>query len=875
MKHWTTQAEQRLAEYLGERVSRERLSGEDAVELKEDLRSHIHEEAEQVDGDAIGLMHLENILGSLDAGYRPQPDLEPKPAGQKSKRFRRFLSWTFGVVLPLGVLVFELIASFCGGVFFDPVPTWWHAGLLALVPGVNAWLLRGAPRGNEKTKGVAAGVALVVALFYGLLFLPIIHLSIIALLFIGMGMLSLTPIFAAFASWRIGRAAMAGSTEPGHYRSGRRLGVLAAVLALVALEGPSLWTRANLTAAMGDGVESTSAISRLRTFHSERVLLKACYEGSRGTTMATDISGWIFKGWTIPLAMIDEVAAPMHDSEKARDVFFRVTGKPFNSLKPPKSARSGSMMGRRANPMEEMEFDDHVGGDAVAVRLKNLDLAESRFDGHVDGVSQIAYGEWTMVFRNRSSVPHEARCQVRLPRDGRVSRLTLWVNGEPREAAFSTVSKVKAAYKTVAVVRSRDPVLVNVVGPDTVMVQCFPVPAHGEMKIRFGVTAPLNDGRWELPHIIERNFGTTDALENAVWLQGDCGFELTGTGKTLAAHRDGDGHSLQAPLDGATVMNSGIALMAGPLPVEPALVWCEDRFAKTEERYLIREPITVKRPASSPVVVVIDGSSSLADSKDWIVKAIAGAPEGELVVLLADDHARHVTSSELGSYRFSGGRNNEPALREGIRLSKETGAPIVWLHGPQAVGLSHSEAIRQLLERGTVPPVIYEVEAETGTNRLAEAIYRTGCLRRGPTLVKPEEDFVRFLNDLRIERTENAWHWKRAASAEELAGSKVWDQLARSWAAGAVEDPSTPMTGSERAELAARYQMVTPYSGAVVLETQAQYDEFGLTPADADATPHVPNVPEPSSCLLVLVSAAAALLRRKRLANNSNGGAAS
>ena len=142
------------------------------------------------------------------------------------------------------------------------------------------------------------------------------------------------------------------------------------------------------------------------------------------------------------------------------------------------------------------------------MRLKDLDLAESRFDGHVDGASRIGYGEWTMVFSNGSrpaeGSPLPGETAARRPG----FRLTLWVNGEPREAAFSTVSKVKAAYKAVAVVQRRDPVLVNVVGPDTVMVQCFPVPAHGEMKIRFGVTAPLDGGRWELPRIVERNFGT-------------------------------------------------------------------------------------------------------------------------------------------------------------------------------------------------------------------------------------------------------------------------------------------------------------------------------------------------------------------------------
>ena len=40
------------------------------------------------------------------------------------------------MVLPLGVLVLELLSTFCGGVFFDPVPTAWHAGILLLVPAV-------------------------------------------------------------------------------------------------------------------------------------------------------------------------------------------------------------------------------------------------------------------------------------------------------------------------------------------------------------------------------------------------------------------------------------------------------------------------------------------------------------------------------------------------------------------------------------------------------------------------------------------------------------------------------------------------------------------------------------------------------------------
>ncbi len=865
MKAWTTQAERRLADYLAERTQREGFAGEEAAELQGDLLRHIHEEAELKAGDGIGLMQLEGILGRLDAGYRPVAGAVDALAARKPRW--RIWSWTAGVVLPLGILVFEMITRFCGGVFFDPVPTWMHVLLIALVPGLNAWLLRGGRGAGGRAKGIAAGIALVVAGFYGLLFLPILHFSIMALLFVGMGLLSLTPLLAAIQTWWIGQRVKREWENPAPFVQGRRLGALAAVAALGMLDGPGLWTRANLIAALEDSDGAEAAISRLRSFHSERALLKASYEGNRGTSMGTDIAGWMVSSWQIPAATLGMATFRQVNSEKVRDVFFRVTGKPFNALKPPPTTGGGSLLGR-ADPLQDVEFDDHLGGDDVAVRLKSLDLAESRFDGHIDGVSRIGYGEWTMVFKNGARVAREARCQVKLPVNGRVSRLTLWVNGEAREAAFSTVSKVKAAYKEVAVVQRRDPVLVTMVGPDTVMVQCFPVPAMGEMKIRLGVSAPLDERRWELPRIIERNFGTSNKTEHAVWLQGDCSFELTGGDKLLASNPDGAGQSLSATLKPEHAMGSGLAWVVNPLPVTPEAVWCEDRFAKAEERFLIREPIQVTHPAAGGRVIwVIDGSLALAAAKEWILKVANSLPPGACLMLLADDTARQVTAKELAAYRFCGGRNNEPALCEAIRLAKANGnGPIVWLHGPQAVKLAQSEALLQLLERGTLRPSLFEVEAVPGPNRLAEAIYRTGCLRRGPNMAQPAENLSRFLQDQRLERQEWAWTWKHAASADARTGKKVWDHLARLWAVATVEDRWRTMSDEACSELAARYQMVTPLSGAVVLETQEQYDRSGLSPADASAAPQIPSVPEPSTGALVMVAVAFAVMRRRRAA---------
>lgn len=862
MKSWTTQAEQRLTEYLAERASRERLQGEEAEDLKADLRVHIHEEAERSNSESIGLMQLENILGKLDAGYRPEP---PKKTAEPRKdgKFARGFFWTFGVVFPALVLIFETLISFCGSAFFDPVPTWWHFLLIATVPVTNTWLLKGTRASSQRFQGIATGIAGVAAAFYGLLFLPLLPLSVIALI-LGIGLLSLTPIFAAISTWLISRSATRNSPDKRAFVSGKRIGASAALLVLLASEGPALWTRANLSAIRDGGEAKEAAIARLRVFHAEKTLLKACYEGNRGTSMATDISGWMLMSWQIPHAMFARNSnIRPSDSENNREVFFRVTGKPFNSLKPPSKRNGGALIGR-VDPMEDFEFDDHLGGDEVAVRLKHLDLTDSRFDGHVDSVSGIGYGEWTMVFHNGSNQAKEARCQVRLPREGRVSRLTLWVNGEPREAAFSTIAKVKAAYKSVAVVQRRDPVLVNVVGPDTVMVQCFPVPANGDMKIRFGISAPLVDGGWEMPRVVERNFGIRKGLEHALWLQGDKAFRLTGSGDSKTSHADGDGQSLPLTLEGDAVTNPHLALRMDAPPSAAETVWCEDRFAKPEERFLTRETITRPRAAAREVVLVIDGSASMEETRAWLSATLKHTkPEG-LKIILADDKARVVNPSELEHFRFSGGRDNEPALREGIRIAKETGAPVVWIHGPQAVGLSQPEALLQLLERGTVRPVIHEIEAVSGPNRLAESVFRSGCLKRGPSLSKPAEDLIRFLDELRTTGDESAWRWKRAAVSDGIDGKKVWDQLARLWAAQQAEDSLTTLADTQRAELAARYQLVTSFSGAVVLETQQQYEEHGLTPADGSATPQVPSVPEPSSSLLVILAATAALMRRKR-----------
>ena len=80
--------------------------------------------------------------------------------------------------------------------------------------------------------------------------------------------------------------------------------------------------------------------------------------------------------------------------------------------------------------------------------------------------------------------------------------------------------------------------------------------------------------------------------------------------------------------------------------------------------------------------------------------------------------------------------------------------------------------------------------------------------------------------------------------------------LARLWAFDEVRRLIAARRRDEAVQLAAKHQLVTPVSGAVVLETKQQFDRAGLQPVDPKT---VPLVPEPSGLLLLVLALGAAL----------------
>jgi hypothetical protein len=100
--------------------------------------------------------------------------------------------------------------------------------------------------------------------------------------------------------------------------------------------------------------------------------------------------------------------------------------------------------------------------------------------------------------------------------------------------------------------------------------------------------------------------------------------------------------------------------------------------------------------------------------------------------------------------------------------------------------------------------------------------------------------------DYRLER--------RRVEGNPPAKPQASSHLARLWAAGqavALAQSGKPAARTEAVKLAAAYQLVTPVSGAVVLENQQQYDESKLHPADPES---VPDTPEPATWILLLTA---------------------
>lgn len=463
---------------------------------------------------------------------------------------------------PLGVVLFEWAAKFCAGHLMDPLPTPFHlvgallSPLLAIALFVDARLEQ---RLSLPAVAVGLGVCGGVAAFYTVLFAPVMPMALIGLL-VGVGLLPFAPVLSLAATLVVARRLYRNAGLGGRF--------LAAGLA-----AGFLW----MALAERHALRAWDSIATL----------------ANGT--ARERSGLL---WFYRLPAMDSAIRRACDG-----------------ILPPYFAPNSIYEGPNTKDACTALFLIH---GRAPVEEQPVRLASSRMETTVDVRSATQYQEWTMEFHNTSLDAQEAMARLVLPRGGVVSRVTLWMNGEPREAAFGGAKAVTKAYESV-VATKRDPLLVTWRGEDTVEFRCFPVPAAGRMRIRLGITAPL---------------------------------KVLGNGRARTS---------MPVLVGANFNASGLVVEADrevPFAPDPDVVRVRDSGVRR-------------------VTVVVDGSAGMAVHADALERVVRAA--GARVVLATQNEVGYAEPESLALAGFAGGVDNRLALHY-AKKTAGSGGVVVWVH---------------------------------------------------------------------------------------------------------------------------------------------------------------------------------------------------
>ncbi len=872
MIEWSEEAKKEWEAFLTRQRRALARSEGDPEEVVEDLRRHLDEELIKQKVQIVtraDIQRLTRSMGAVDPEPQaPSPSLRPaaasasaRPRDPSKRSVPGVPLLIFGVFLPLISLLAELSFHPCAGMFFDPIPTWWHVLLVGSVPILNLFLIRLLRQPEPKLSRpllIASGATVAIALYYAISFLPLLLPGLLAVLFFGYGLLPMGPLFAFIGALRCHLLAVRqfGTGKPSSLVPTTLSGLALGLLCLVPLEFPSVVARVGMELADSESPRvQQRGIQLLRFAGSEATMLRACYERPRKLTNFA--------------ALLISRDNELNQTE-AREIFFRTTGKPFNTVRPPQLYdRNG-----RWQAFDDMtwDIDDGLGGATVAGRVRDLALTGSRIDGHIHSQAGLAYLEWTFEFTNDSRRQREARTQIQLPAGAVVSRLTLWVEGEEREAAFAGRAETRAAYQEVAVRQRRDPVLVTTTGPDRILMQCFPIPPNGgTMKTRVGITIPLamlnpSEGHLSFPIMLERNFNLPPSLEHAIWIESRAPLETDQNELISGTKAEGE-HTVQGQISDSALINGRTSIRVQR--PEPTLRVATAALEK--ETHILQELIPTPPLDLERLVIAVDGSFGMDTAYLAAAESLEALPSDLSVYLIhADDlssagiHSRNQpapmtaaqAAARLRELPAVGGQDNLRSLVQAWDLA--SGSPrgaVLWIHGPQPVMLSSDQALQQRLERNPNGPPIYELQTQIGPNRVVEAMPRyalRSVLRQG-TL---KDDLTRWFGGLGGES--QSWTFTRKAVPDATLSSepdlpRVTDHVRRLWAADQIEDLARRRFHKSAVGLAHKHQLVTSVSGAVVLETQEQYDRAGLQPVDAGT---VPVIPEPKTWLLFLTGLA-------------------
>lgn len=762
-------------------------------------------------------------------------------------------------VCALAVLL-ESFAHILAHVFADPLP---HFGYLAayclaiIAPIYVARVVKSpAPAAPERAVAIAANaLSLLMAGVMSVGLLPIAPFAVVGIALFGFGLLGLSPYFLLWLSLR-------------QFFELRRQGKMSGV---VALPATAVWGTAAtllatawvlfvqpfvsgvLLARVVDVPNVSPCVERqtadaLSSIGGENALLILSYRTPlplwerAGVNIARTFlplraghysrwDEWYYGGFWVDTTTV----------KQARRLFYLSSGKAFGQGVVPWSISNH----RSEQWVDDIAAED-VGGTRVGRNAPGVSLESETGSATVNPRSATGTADMILVFANATDTASEARAEILLPPGAVCHQASLWINGTERPAAFGASATVRRAYTQVAVVEQRDPLLITMPVPGKLLVQCFPIPAHGKMKIRLGVTFPLSPD-------------PSDQRKLSLALPAWGAVNFAGAGVLADALPVRDALTGQPPVL--------------PLMLAPGTSWS----AKAQNRQPVR------------LLVVVDESAGMGDvfpgaAQTALANALANLPTGSTV--------QYVRPDNQPPSRFYAGHDNVPYLAQAVnRADADT---VLYLHAgmPEAV----SDAAPLALAMKSLP-------ALPNTGKVPPALCPSR-LRFVSLLLKPNAPDT--IGD-RLAMQENA----RALSAAQYGSAKEAVTAAVETAVRGETLPSLAGKGFDvsqlrlsqyrdalavwykhnnfgtealaAAKIVAAARLVTPLSGAVVLETQEDYRRNGLddgtdgeaekenakSKAEKSTTDNAKNVtklitPEPGTWVLIVLGGAAALALARR-----------
>jgi hypothetical protein len=755
--------------------------------------------------------------------FAPGTKSHKKETDNKDKRGHWFLF--FGVILPLLTVAFEVTTRYCAQNYFDPFPSSFHVGLFCLIPLSNFLLWLSSRRDLSHFYGpmsLLSGMAMGIGCLYTLMFLPITPGSALYVLTFGFGLLGLAPLLSLPCSWMAGKTVCQLAHKSGTYFDAHQvehIGHLIVLVMVIAVELPSTLTRVNISQVIsGDTAQKASSVDWLRRYGNQEVMQRACLERSG---KATDIIGTLYEGvHPIPV-------------DKAREVFYKVTGKAYNSVPIPASFRAtikhnGSMPDSdplNSGVSDEFDLDADVAGATVSGMARGLSQAGSKFTGKVDSTAAIANIKWTLSFKNTSKYDREVRTKIQLPPGAVISRATLKIGNVERVATIKAREEARALYQA-AVVERKNPLLVSYTGKDQVLVQCFPVEPGADVQLSLAIAIPMyvdkdSHATCLLPYIAERNFVVDKDG------QANCEFVSTDSGKTCEVNESAGHQYLSINRD---MSITEVISATGQ---------------NTKDASIVRTIGRPQYPRLTKLLVLVDGSLEMKPFLPQIADALTGSEDVLMTTPeFVSDRLKFIKHpKELATFDAIGGQDDSQLVLEYVRVSGDINAhqkrfecATLWIHGAQPLATDNAK-VKELLNK-SANPVLFDMQVADGPNEILSDLPSAPGLATVIRSGTVGEDLAYFIDSIRDKSKEVGAYQKPEFSLTannhipqltvtanqvneqiEVKDVDIQSALTNIWCGDEIRRMLMAHSADldfRAAELANLHQIVTPISSAIV-----------------------------------------------------------